>query len=351
MTTAPPEPIIIAHRGASGARPEHTLAAYELAARQGADFLEPDLVATADGHLVARHENEIGGTTDIAERPEFADRATTRVIDGTEVTGWFTEDLTLAELRTLRARERLPALRPGNTAYDGQFPVPTIEEILDLRERLTAELARPIGVYVETKHPTHFRDIGLPLEEPLVAALEAAGLNSPEAPVFLQSFELGNLVAMRRDLGARVPLVFLAEAAGRPHDHVVARDPRTYREMLTPRGLAELARWVDGIGPHKELVIPQTADGRSGEPTSLVADAHVAGLVVHPWTFRRENTFLPLDLQGPDADPGASGDVVAEIVAHLRAGVDGIFTDHTDLGVLGRSRAGREDSRPASDRG
>ncbi|USQ78434.1 glycerophosphodiester phosphodiesterase [Ornithinimicrobium faecis] len=334
-----PEPILIAHRGASGARPEHTLAAYELAARLGADYLEPDLVATADGHLVARHENEISTTTDIADHPEFADRATSKVIDGHTVTGWFTEDLTLAELRTLRCRERLPDLRPGNTAYDGQFTVPTLEEILDLRARLSAELGRDLGVYPETKHPTHFRDIGLPLDEPLVAVLERAGLNEDGAPVFLQSFELGNLIHLRRDLGARAPLVFLAEAAGAPYDFVAAQDPRTFADLLTPAGLAELARWVDGIGPHKDLVIAPGADGTLGEPTSLVTDAHEARLVVHPWTFRRENAFLPTDLRGAGGDPGAAGDVVAEIRAHLAAGVDGFFTDHTDLGVQARAQA------------
>jgi len=329
-------PILIAHRGASGARPEHTLAAYELAARWGADYLEPDLVATADGHLVARHENEISGTTDIAERPEFADRHTTKVFHGYRVTGWFTEDLTLEELRTLRCRERLPALRPGNTAYDGQFPVPTLEEILDLRARLSAELGRELGVYPETKHPSYFRSIGLPLEEPLVAALETAGLNRPDAPVFVQSFELGNLRALRRELGLTVPLIFLAEQEGAPVDLLLAGDRRTFADLLTPEGLAGLAEVVDGIGPDKDLVVGRRPDGALGEPTALVADAHAAGLVVHPWTFRRENEFLPADLRGPDG----TGDVVAEIRAHLAAGVDGFFTDHTDLGVLARTQPG-----------
>lgn len=322
-------PIVIAHRGLSGERPEHTLAAYELAARGGADYLEPDLVATADGHLVARHENEISGTTDIADHPEFAGRRATKHVDGHPVTGWFTEDLTLAELRSLRCRERLPAVRPRNTAYDGQFLVPTLGEILDLRERLAAELDRELGVYLETKHPTYFRSIGLPLEEPLVAALEDAGLNERGAPVFLQSFELGNLVSLRRDLGARVPLIFLAEDSGAPYDLVAAGDRRTFADLLSPGGLVDLARVVDGIGPHKDLVIARDSDGALGEPTALVADAHAAGLLVHPWTFRRENEFLPTDLRGADG----TGDVVAEIRAHLAAGVDGVFTDHADLVV------------------
>ncbi|WP_109473564.1 glycerophosphodiester phosphodiesterase [Ornithinimicrobium cavernae] len=323
------EQVLIAHRGASGDRPEHTLEAYELAARAGADFLEPDLVATADGHLVARHENEISGTTDVADHSELADRRTTKVIDGQQVTGWFTEDLTLAELRTLRCRERLPGLRAGNTAYDGQFLVPTLSEVLALRERLAAELARPLGIYPETKHPSYFRSVGLPLEEPLVAELEGSGLNDPDAPVFVQSFELGNLVALRRDHGARVPLVFLADVAGAPPDLVAAGDPRTCADLLRPAGLADLARWVEAVGPHKDLVISRTADGGLGQPTSLVADAHAVGLQVHPWTFRQENQFLPADLRGPDG----TGDVVAEIRAHLAVGVDGFFTDHTDLGV------------------
>ncbi|WP_238146660.1 glycerophosphodiester phosphodiesterase [Ornithinimicrobium murale] len=330
-------PLLIAHRGASGERPEHTLAAYELAARLGADYLEPDLVSTADGHLVVRHENEIGGTTDIADHPEFTDRHATKVIDGQSVAGWFTEDLTLAELRTLRCRERLPDLRPGTTAYDGQFTVPTLVEVLDLRARLSAELGRGIGVYPETKHPTYFRELGLALEQPLVAALESAGLNSSDAPVHLQSFELGSLVALR-DLGARAPLVFLVECVGAPYDLVAAGDSRSFGDLLTPSGLAELARWVDAIGPHKDLVIGREADGSLGRPTSLVADAHAAGLRVHPWTFRRENTFLPTDLRSPGGDPTAAGDLVTEIRAHLAAGVDGFFTDHTDLGVQALTR-------------
>lgn len=328
------EPILIAHRGASGYRPEHTLAAYRLAAQMGADYLEPDLVATGDGHLVARHENEISGTTDVADHPELADRRTTKLVDGVEVAGVFTEDLTLAELRTLRCRERLPRLRPVNTVNDDMFEVPTLQDILALRSRLMTELDRELGLYIETKHPTYFRSIGLPLEETLVAQLGEAGLNRPDAPVFLQSFELGNLVTLRRELGARVPLVLLADATGAPFDLVAAGDRRTFADLLTPSGLAELSRWVEGIGPHKDLVVARTADGSLGDPTALVAHAHEAGLLVHPWTFRWENEFLPTDLRGDDG----RGDVVAEIRAHLDAGVDGFFTDHTDLGVLALAR-------------
>lgn len=343
------EPIVIGHRGASGYRPEHTLASYELAARMGADYLEPDVVATADGVLVCRHENEISGTTDVGSRPELADRRATKVVDGQQMTGWFVEDLTLAELRTLRAVERLPGLRPGNTAYDGQFGVPTLAEVLALRARLAEELGRPIGVYVETKHPTYFAGLGLALEEPLVADLVAAGLDragteGPESGgfplVYLQSFEWGNLRRLRHGLGCAWPLVLLTEAVGAPWDLVAAGAERGYADLLTSAGLRELAADVDGIGPEKTQVIPRDDTGRLGPPTSLVADAHAAGLVVHPWTFRAENHFLPAELRsGPD--PAAVGDLGSEVTAYLDAGVDGIFTDHPDLAVAAVGAAAR----------
>lgn len=325
-------PVVIGHRGASGHRPEHTLASYELAARLGADYLEPDVVATRDGVLVCRHENEISGTTDIAWRPEFADYRATKVVDGVEVTGWFTEDLTLAQLRSLRAVERLPGLRLGNTVYDGDFAVPTLAELLALRSRLEEELDRPLGVYVETKVPSYFAGLGLPLEEPLLADLDAAGLLGPGTPgsvprVYVQSFELGNLRRLRHELGLAHPLVLLTEPGGAPWDLRLRGDRRTYADLLTPAGLAGLAQDVDGIGPDKRQVIPWTPDGRLGEPTSLVTDAHAAGLVVHPWTFRAENAFLPGEFRSP-GDVGAPGDVAGEIAAYLEVGVDGYFTDH-----------------------
>src|SRR5690606_11457990 len=287
---------------------------------------------TRDGVLVCRHESEISGTTDIADRPEFARYRTTKVVNGAEVTGWFTEDLTLDQLRSLRAVERIPGLRMANTAYDGEFDVPTLAEVLALRAEMVAELGRPIGVYIETKAPSYFASLGLALEEPLVADLEAAGLtgtgDDPARPsVYVQSFELGNLRRLRRELGVRHPLVLLTEAAGAPWDLRARGDRRTFDDLLTPRGLEVLAADVDGIGPDKRRVIPWTADGRMGEPTSLVADAHAAGLVVHPWTFRAENAFLPADFRsaGPD---GATGDLAGELTAYLEAGVDGYFTDH-----------------------
>jgi glycerophosphoryl diester phosphodiesterase len=312
-------PIVIGHRGASCHRPEHTLASYVLAARLGADYLEPDLVSTADGVLVARHEPELGGTTDIATRPEFADRHTTRVIDGRRCTGWFVDDLTLAELRTLGARERLPALRPANTRFDGRFPVPTFAEILELRARLSERLGRTIGVYPETKNPGYFAERGIPLEPALVDALRAAGLDHAGAPVFLQSFDPASLRLLRREVS--LPLVRLV-------------DDDT-PDLADRDGLAAIAGYADAVGVHKSLVVPWTEDGALGEPTLLVADAHAAGLAVHAYTFRDENAFLPPDLRrGPrDAD---AGDGRAECAAHLRAGVDGLFADNPATAVAAR---------------
>jgi glycerophosphoryl diester phosphodiesterase len=325
-------PLVIGHRGASGYRPEHTLASYQLAIDMGADYIEPDLVSTSDHVLVARHENEIGGTTDVAGHPEFAGRRTTKTIDGNPVTGWFTEDFTLAELRTLRARERLPDLRPANTAFDGLYQVPTFQEVIDLAKRVG------VGIYPETKHPTYFDSIGLSLEEPLVATLHANGYRGRNAPVFIQSFEVANLKELNRR--TRVPLVQLLDATGRPYDFVVAGDPRTYADLATPEGLAEIATYADGVGPNKSLIVPRDPDGNLLDPTSLVRDAHRAGLQVHPWTFRKENNFLPNDFrQGNPASPEflrATGDAPAEFRLFYRLGVDGLFSDHPDTAVAAR---------------
>ena len=323
-------PVVIGHRGAAGYRPEHTLASYELAARMGADFIEPDLVSTKDHVLVARHEPDISDTTDVARRPEFAARRTTKVLDGVVTTGWFTEDFTLAELKTLRAIERLPLVRQHNTMYDGRFSVPTFDEILELRERLSDELARQVGVYPETKHPSYFRALGLPLEDPLVEGIRRFGLDAPDAPIFVQSFEAGNLRALHEGYRLRAPKVFLTSASGAPFD-----DPRRYADYLTPAGLRELATFVAGIGPDKSQIIPTTADGTLAEPTPLVAQAHAAGLVLHPYTFRAEDQFLPAELRA-GAGPNAYGRAIDEQLAFLRAGVDGLFTDHADIGVLSR---------------
>nr|WP_142002051.1 glycerophosphodiester phosphodiesterase [Amycolatopsis cihanbeyliensis] len=327
------ELVVIGHRGASGYRPEHTLAGYELAARMGADYVEPDLVTTKDGVLVARHEPEIGGTTDVARRPEFADRKTTKVLDGAEVTGWFAEDFTLAELKTLRATERIPDLRPNNTIYDGRYEIPTFQEIIDLTRRLSWRLHRRIGIYPETKHPTYFREQGLALEPALVRTLNRNGLNHRHAKVYVQSFEVSNLKRLEREL--RVPLVQLIGGSGAPYDFVAGGDPRTYDDLVTRTGLAEIARYADGIGPDKNRVIPRDEHGNLAEPTSLVADAHRFRLQVHPYTFRVENAFLPTDLRS-SADPSAWGDIFAEYEAFRAAGIDGVFADHPDIAVAAR---------------
>ncbi len=333
------EPLVIGHRGASAYRPEHTLAAYRLAIAQGADYVEPDLVSTKDGVLVARHENEISGTTDVAEHPEFADRRTTKTIDGAEVTGWFTEDFTLEELRTLRARERLPELRIENTRFDGLYRVPTFAEVLDLARRYD------VGVYPETKHPTYFDSIGLSLEEPLVATLREAGLDDADDPVFVQSFETGNL----RDLDGLVdvPLVQLLSGSGAPYDLVAAGDERDYLDLVTRRGLEEVASYADGIGPDKGLVVPRDEEGALAEPTRLVRRAHRAGLLVHPYTFRPENAFLPTDLQEGDPEAegfaAARGDAEAELRLFYLLGVDGVFADAPDVAVAVRERVFGED--------
>jgi glycerophosphoryl diester phosphodiesterase len=312
-------PIVIGHRGAPGHRPEHTLASYVLAARLGADYLEPDLVATADGVLVARHEPELGGTTDIATRPEFADRRTTRAVDGVTCTGWFVDDLTLGELRTLRAVERLPALRPANTRFDGRFPVPTFAEILDLRARLSERLGRTIGVYPETKNPGYFAARGVPLEPALVDALQAGGLDSPTTPVFVQSFAPDSLRLLRTAL--RVPLVRLVD--------------EDTPELVTRGNLAAIAEYADAVGVHKSLVIPPTPAGTLGPPSALVPDAHALGLAVHAFTFRDENAFLPADLRFGTGQ-AALGDGRAECAAFVRAGVDGLFADHPESAVAVR---------------
>jgi glycerophosphoryl diester phosphodiesterase len=328
--------IIIGHRGAAGYRPEHTLASYELAARMGADYIEPDLVSTKDHVLVARHEPNITDTTDVASHPEFADRKTTKTIDGVQQTGWFTDDFTLAELKTLRAKERLPAVRQRNTIYDGHYQVPTFQEVIDLAKRLSRELARPIGIYPETKHPTYFRNEGLPLEEPLVQTLDRNGLNRPGAKVFVQSFEVNNLKALNNVL--KVPIVQLLDA---PNLKPADGSGKTYGEIATAAGLKEVATYADGVGPSKDYIIPRDAAGHSLAPTSFVADAHAAGLVVHPYTFRNENQFLPLeDRSNGGADPNAYGDAFAEDKRFFAAGVDGIFTDNADTGVAARAEAG-----------
>lgn len=313
--------LIIAHRGASGERPEHTLESYNRAIDQGADFVEPDLVLTRDGVLVARHENEISGTTDVADHPEFADRRTSKMIDGVEMTGWFTEDFTLAELRTLRVRERLPQLRTANVAFNDLYQIPTFEEIIRLVRAREVETGRTIGIYPETKHPSYFASIGLPHEAPLLALLTRYGFDSADDALFIQSFEVGNLIELNSKTDLR--LIQLVDGSGHPAD----RPDLSYADMMTAVGLAAVARYADGIGPAKDLLIARNPDGRLGASTGLVARAHSVGLDVHPWTFRRENYFLPANLRSGE-DPRGVGDLAAEIRAFIAEGVDGVFTDN-----------------------
>lgn len=326
-------PILIAHRGASGERPEHTIASYTLAIEQGADFIEPDLVLTKDGILVARHENEISTTTDVADHPEFASRKATKVIDGHSVKGWFTEDFTLAELKMLRAKERLPKLRPANTAYDGQFTIPTFDEIIALAQAKSQETGRRIGLYPETKHPSYFASIGLPHEGALLAALEGAGYTRKDDPVFIQSFEVGNLIALSSKTGLR--LIQLVDANGGPAD----KPDTTYAQILADDGLKSVARYATGIGPAKDLIIRRTLLGALDGSTGLVPRCHAAGLDVHPWTFRAENFFLPLGLRN-GINPRSTGDLAEEIRLFLAEGIDGLFCDFPGIAraVIDKSR-------------
>jgi glycerophosphoryl diester phosphodiesterase len=323
---AKPAALVIGHRGAAGYRPEHTLAGYTLAAEQGANYIEPDLVSTKDGVLVDRHEPEISTTTNVADKPQFAARKRTKTVDGVSLTGWFTEDFTLAELRTLRAKERIPAIRPQNVKYDGRYQVPTFQEVIDLSKRLTKRLKRPIGIYPETKHPTYFKGLGLALEPKLVKILKRNKLDGRKAKVFVQSFETAGLRQLNRQID--VPLVALL---GGPDEKPGDNLGTTYGKLSTAKGLKGLAKFADGVGPSKDAIFPLDANGRSKPATSFVRDAHKAGLLVHPYTFRRENVFLPLELRS-SADPNQPGNLVGEITKYLKAGVDGFFTDNPDLG-------------------
>ncbi|WP_320773669.1 glycerophosphodiester phosphodiesterase [Streptomyces sp. CRN 30] len=329
-----PELTIVAHRGASGYRPEHTLGSYRFGLDMGAHVIEQDLVPTKDGHLVCRHENDITGTTDVADHPEFAGRRTTKVVDGVSYTGWFTEDFTLAELKTLRATERIPGTRPQNTLYDGRWEIPTFEEVLRWAEQESRRRGREVWLYVETKHPTYFRKLGLGLEEPLAKLLRKYGRHRKNSPVILQSFEPSSMERLNRLVDN--PLVVLLSGANtRPWDFVEANDPRTVADLVKPEGLRRIASYAQGLGPTLDLVIPRDASGRLARPTTLVDDAHDAGLVVHPYTLRNENIFLPADFR-EGTDPAAYGDAFGAFRAYFATGIDGIFTDNPDTGLLAR---------------
>jgi glycerophosphoryl diester phosphodiesterase len=315
-------PLVIGHRGASGHRPEHTIASYELAIDYGVDFIEPDLVSTKDGVLIARHENDISGTTDVAQK--FPERRATKTIDGKAITGYFTEDFTLAEIKTLRAKERLPFRNQG---WNGLFEIPTFQEVIDLAKRRSRETGRVIGIYPETKHPTYFRSIGLALEPPLVKALEANGYTDATAPVFIQSFEVGNLKELRKSTEVRL-VQLMEDNKLQPYDFIVAGDPRTYGDLMTPAGLAEIATYAQGIGPSKRSIVPQGGDRSLLDATTLVVDAHKAGLLVHPYTFRDEPEFLASDYE---LNP------IKEYLQFYRLGVDGVFSDFGDTAVRART--------------
>ena len=315
-----PHPLVIAHRGASGKRPEHTRAAYELAIEQGADFIEPDLVMSGDGQFIVRHENEIGGTTNVADHPQFAARRTTRTIDGVATTGWFTEDFTLAELRSLRARERLPALRPGNTAWADET-ILTFQEVIDIARAASARTGRVIGVAPELKHPSHFGGLGLPMEPPFVEALRANDLMSADSPIMIQCFEIDCLQSLNRQTDA--PLLQLMSPSGGPAD----RPEMTYADMATPEGLAVIGTYADAIGVETAMIIPRTPAGAAGVPTTLVEDAHAADLKVVAWTFRAEDIFVPVDYRG---------DLPGWIRRFYDLGVDAVFSDFPSVAVAAR---------------
>jgi glycerophosphoryl diester phosphodiesterase len=327
-------PLVIGHRGAPAYRPEHTIASYTLAIEMGADYIEPDLCFTKDGKLVARHEPDIGGTTDVADHPEFADRRHTDpvIIDGVPfASSWFTFDFTLAELKTLRAKERLPDIRPANTAHNGLYEIPTFDEVIALANQ------HDVGIYPETKHPTFFANKGFVFDGPMLEALRRGGRGHRGAKVFIQSFEVGNL--KRLNTKTPLPLVQLIDATGGPADVPAL----TYDQMVTPAGLADIARYADGIGPEKRRIVSgNVAGGKLGAPTTLIRDAHRVGLVLHPFTFRPENNFLAADFrQGDPASPEflrARGDQPAELELYYELGVDGLFADNADTAVAVREK-------------
>lgn len=324
-------PLVIAHRGASGYVPEHTLGAYALAITMGADYIEPDLVMTGDGHLIARHENQLGLGTNVADHPEFLTRYRTQTVDSSTLTGWFSEDFTLEEIKTLRVKELMPNIRPGNTRMDNSFEIPTLQEIIDLVKGMEASEHRVIGVYPEIKHPTHFQQIGLSMEQPLVDLLHQNGYEGPGAPVYIQSFEVSNLQELKNMTELRLLQLFRSNQASIPFDQVVLGTGLTYGDMATAAGLEQVATYAHAVGPDKSYIIPRDAQDRLGTPTIFVADAHAAGLKVHPYTFRAENPFLPSEFRSEDLQVQSYGNLSGEIRAFLAAGIDGLFVDQPDV--------------------
>jgi glycerophosphoryl diester phosphodiesterase len=332
-TPARKPPLLIAHRGSSALRPEHTLAAYAKAIQDGADFIEPDLVVTKDGVLVARHENEISETTDVSARPEFASRRTSKSIDGEKLAGWFTEDFTFAELKTLRAKERLGAVRPESRSYDGQFQIVSLEEIADFVAAEAAACGRTIGLIPEIKHSSYFAGIGLAQESRLLDRIGKSDFLS-RAPLVIQSFEVGNLKALRSRIGSNVQLMqLIGDPSQPPPDFDAQGIKRTYGDLLAPTGLAEIASYATWLAPHVRMVMPLKPDGRLSTPSGLVDAAHKAGLLVGVWTFRPENQFLAADFRSDrgDAARNETGSI-AEMQRYLAIGLDAFFTDDPGLG-------------------
>ncbi|MFW2078256.1 glycerophosphodiester phosphodiesterase [Acinetobacter sp. ULE_I010] len=333
-----PKIIIVGHRGASALRPEHTLESYQKAIDDGADFIEPDLVSTKDGVLVARHENEIGSTTNVSTLTQFADRKKTKIIDGTTLTGWFTEDFTLNELNQIKARERIPELRPENVKYNDQFNIPTLEQIIELAEKNYKKTGKVVGLYIETKHPTYFQKANLSLEDPLLKTLSKYQYSREIAPIYLQSFEVSNLKYMKDQLGLHKSLKYAKiiqlydDKKVSPADFTAQGIKTTYGDMATVQGLKDVAQYANGVGPSKSYIFNETYTA----PSAFVADAHTVGLRVHPYTFRPENNFLAANLKcsTAESDKAKRCETGAnkEYDMYFKAGVDGLFTDDPGLG-------------------
>ena len=324
--------IVIAHRGASAYRPEHTLEAYKLAAEMGADVLEPDLVMTKDGHLIVRHENNITDTTNVADLVQFMDRKCVKYVDGERHEGWFSEDFTLNEIKTLRCKERIPHIRPNSAKYDGQFEIATFEEVIQLAQSLSKVHGRVIGIYPETKHPSYFRNLGLGIEEPMLKILGDYGWNTKDAPVIIQSFEVANLKNLNKicDLHL-VQLINTGDL--QPEDWRLNGDSRSYTDMVTFDGLKEVSRYADAIGIHKDWIIPRDTGNWMTVPSDVIKNAKLNGLLTTVWTVRPENFFLSTGHKsGPDALDSGIGDMGAELLMYLEAGIDGFFTDAADIG-------------------
>ena len=333
-----PKIIIVGHRGASALRPEHTLASYQKAIDDGADFIEPDLVSTKDGVLVARHENEIGGTSNISTLSQFADRKKTKIIDGTSLTGWFTEDFTLSELNQIKARERIPKERPANTQYNDQFAIPTLEQIIELADQNYKKTGKIIGLYIETKHPTYFQKQNLAMEDNLLKTLAKYEYTRDIAPIYLQSFEVSNLkylkdqLTLHKSLKHAKIIQLYDDKTAQPADFKEQKNQTTYADMATAQGLKTVSLYADGVGPWKPYIFNDTFTA----PSDFVKNAHAVNLKVHPYTFRPENHFLAPNLKCSQAKTDAAqrceSGAEKEFEMYFKAGVDGVFTDDPALG-------------------